>query len=351
MTMAIEKWVLSLDDVGREDTGLVGGKCANLGEMMKLGVRVPTGFAVTTEAYESFLKETGADKEMSRYLEKFPDMPQTLAEFQEVSKAIQDIIVSKEIPKVLQKAISREYNGLCQKTGVPDLPVAIRSSGVAEDMPTASFAGQYDSYLNVKGEEDVLQKVRLCWASGFTTRCINYRVQNKLGVLGGSISIAVQKMVNSRAAGVGFTVHPLSGDDTRIILEGNWGLGESVVQGVVDPDIFVIDKESLALEEKEISTKRRQYSFRDRGTAEEDVPFEKQCLACISDEEAVLVAQFTKLVESHYGLPIDIEWAVDGDLRFPEGVFLVQARPVTVVVEKRSTTDQILDNIMPRFYR
>ena len=346
-----EKWGVSLDSVCKTDTRLVGGKCANLGEMIKLGVRVPPGFAITTEAYNFFLEETGAGEEIKLYVCQFPEGPKDLAEMDEMSQAIRGIIISRDIPKALQKAICHEYEGLCRRCGVVNLPVAVRSSGVAEDLPTASFAGQYDSYLNVRGEEDLLEKVRLCWSSAFNTRCISYRIQNKLGVLGGSISAGVQKMVNSRAAGVGFTIHPVTGDDTRIILEGNWGVGESVVQGVVSPDIFVIDKGTLTLEEKEISTKLRQYSFKITGTEEEDVPLEKQGLACISDEEATKIGEFAGFVELHYGLPIDIEWAVDSDLPFPDNVFLVQTRPVTVIIKKKSVSEHILDQMMTHFYR
>ena len=349
--MAEKKWVVSLDSVCKTDTRLVGGKCANLGEMIKLGVRVPPGFAVTTEAYNFFLDETGAGEEINLYLREFPEVPKGLAEMDEVSQAIRGIIISREIPKAVQKAICHEYEGLCKSCGIVNLPVAVRSSGVAEDMPTASFAGQYDSYLNVRGEEDLLENVRLCWSSAFNMRCISYRIQNKLEVLGGSISTAVQKMVNSRAAGVGFTIHPVTGDDTRIILEGNWGVGESVVQGVVSPDIFVIDKETLTLEDKEISTKLRQYSFKTTGTEEEDVPLEKQGLACIGDEEAIKIAEFARFVELQYGLPIDIEWAVDSDLLFPDSVFLVQARPVTVIVQKKNVSEHILDQMINRLHR
>jgi pyruvate,water dikinase len=258
------------------------------------------------------------------------------------------IITSKEVPKVLQEAMCQAYEAWCQRFGVADLPVAVRSSGVAEDMLTASFAGQYDSYLNVRGKEELINKVRLCWASAFNERCIYYRAQKKLGVLAGSVSVVVQKMVNARSAGVGFTVDPDTGDETRIILEGNWGLGESVVQGKVIPDKFVINKETLSLEEKSIGTKLRQFSPRERGIEEEDVPPGKQSVACLSDREAIKIGKFAKLMESHYGFPVDIEWAVDRDLRFSGNIFLTQVRPATVVAKKKSSTEEILDMLMRR---
>lgn len=346
-----EKWILWFEEFGREDTKWVGGKCANLGEMSKMGIPVPPGFAVTTEAYDKFLADTGAGPEIEQYLSKFPEGPKTLAEYEEVSQTIGQFIESKEIPKDLQDALCQAYDALCQRCSVANLPVAVRSSGVAEDMPTASFAGQYETYLNVKGKEDLLEKVRLCWASMFTTRGISYRIRNKMGVLAGSISVAVQKMVNVRSAGVGFTVHPTTGDTSRIVLEGNWGAGESVVQGIVTPDRFTIDKENLVLEERIISQKMRQFSLKETGTEEEDIPPEKQSVCCLSDEEALKIAEFAKSVELHYGVPQDIEWAVDWDLPFPRNTFLVQTRPVTAIVQKKSPTEQILDLMLSRLYR
>ncbi len=345
------KWVLWFEEFGREDTNWVGSKCANLGEMAKIGIPVPPGFAVTTEAYDQFLAETGADKAIDQYLTKFPEEPKTLAEYEEVSQTIGGIILSREIPKDLQDAVCQAYDALCQKCNIADVPVAVRSSGVAEDLPTASFAGQYETFLNVRGKEDLLKSIKDCWASLFTTRAISYRIRNKLSVLAGSISVAVQKMVNVRAAGVGFTIHPTTGDDTKVVLEGNWGAGESVVQGTVTPDRYIVDKETLELAEKKISQKMKQIVLKAKGTEEEDVPPDKQSVACLTDEEALSIAQFAKSVEVHYGCPQDIEWAVDWDFSFPQNTFLVQCRPVTAIVQKKSATEQILDLMLSRLYR
>ena len=346
-----EKWILWFDEFGKDSIKRVGGKCANLGEMIKIGIPVPPGFAVTTEAYDEFLAKTGAGKEMEEYLKKFPEGARTLAEFEEVSQTIGQIIESKEILEDLKEAIVQAYDTLSQRCGIADLSVAVRSSGVAEDMPTASFAGQYDSYLNVKGKEDLLDKVRLCWASMFSARCISYRRKNELGIIGSSISVGVMKMVNGRSAGVGFTVHPSTGDDTRVVLEGSWGVGEAVVQGIVTPDTFVVNKESLVLEEKRVTEKLKQFVLKDRGTVEEDIPPEKRSIPCLNDEEAMKIAEYAKSVESHYGLPQDIEWVVDSDLPFPENTLLLQTRPVTAIVQKKSPADRLLDRMLSRSYR
>lgn len=346
-----EKWILWFEEFGKDDRDKVGSKCANLGEMCKIGIPVPPGFAVTTEAYDAFLAETGVGDQINQYLTKFPEGPKNLADYDEISKAISKLILSKEMPAALQDTLGRAYEELCQRCSLAVVPVAVRSSGVAEDLPTASFAGQYDSYLNVRGKEQLIKKVRDCWASLFTTRAISYRTRNKLGVLAGSISVAVQKMVNVRAAGVGFTVHPTTGDDTKVVLEGNWGAGESVVQGTVTPDRYIVDKESMALDEKRISQKMMQTVLTEKGTEDQEVPADKQSEPCVSDEECVKIAEYAKVVELHYGMPQDIEWAVDRDLPFPSNTFLVQARPVTTVVKKKSATEQILDLMLSRLYR
>ncbi len=345
------KLILWFEEFGKDDRDKVGSKCANLGEMAKIGVPVPPGFAVTTAAYDAFLSKTGAGDEINLYLTKFPEGPKSLADYEEVSKSIGGFILSKEIPQELKDAFGQAYDELCQKCEMIDVSVAVRSSGVAEDLPTASFAGQYDSYLNVRGKEDLVDKIRECWASLFTTRAISYRIRNNLGVLAGSISVAVMKMVNARSAGVGFTVHPTTGDDTKVVLEGNWGAGESVVRGEVTPDRYIIDKESLELEEKRISQKMIQTVLKERGSEEVEIPADKQSESCLNDEECLKIAEYAKKVELHYGMPQDIEWAVDWDLPFPRNTFLVQTRPVTAVAKKKTATEQILDLMLSRLYR
>ncbi|MBC8274354.1 MAG: hypothetical protein H8E40_05215 [Chloroflexi bacterium] len=345
-----KKEILWFEELGKEARSLAGSKNANIGEMIKLGVPVPCGFAVTTEAYDKFLAATGAGKLMEQCLAKFPKGPQTVAEYEELSRTMGQIILTTEMPNDLQNAITKAYDALCEGCEVIDLPVAVRSSGVAEDLPMTSFAGQYETFLNVRGKEDLLDKIEMCWASLFTTRAISYRILNNLPVLAGSMSVGVQKMVNARAAGVCFTIHPTTGDDTNVVLEGNWGIGESVVQGTVTPDRYIINRERLTLEEKKISRKTKQVVLRQRGTVEEDVPADKQSESCLTDEEAVKIAELAIALEFHYDTPQDIEWAVDRDFLFPKNVFLLQTRPVTAVA-KKSATEQILDLMLNRLTR
>ena len=341
-------YIARFGEFGKDDVKYVGGKCANLGEMVRMGIPVPSGFAITTEAYDRFLEENGAGREIEEYLEKFPGSLDMLADLDKACTDISEIVISKDMPEDLARVMCEAYDSLCQECGVPNLPVAIRSSGVAEDMPGASFAGQYESYLNVTNRADALEKVKLCWASMFSTRCVSYRRKKGLDILGSSVSVAVMRMIRGRSAGVGFTVHPVTGDDEWVVLEGAWGVGEAVVQGVVNPDTFVVSKEKLVVEERRIREKLRQFVFQDSGTVEADVPPEMRSAPCLSDDEAVKIAEYAKRLESHYGVPQDMEWVIDSVLPFPENVFLVQTRPVTSVAEKKAPHDRLVDRLLSR---
>jgi len=341
--MVDKRMIAFFEELGIEDVSTVGGKCASLGEMSKIGVPVPPGFAVTTEAFDFFLKEKGAFDELEKCSTRFPEEPSTIDEFNEMEKAYQEIILAKKMPLEIGNAVSKAYEDLCELYGIKDMPVAVRSSGVAEDSPTASFAGQYESYLNVIGKEEVLEKLLECWASTFTARGISYRVRQRMPILEGGMSVAVMKMVNAKSSGVAFTLLPSTQDASKMFVEGNFGVGESVVQGIVTPDQFIIDKKSLQLEKKIVNKKLRQYSMKAHGTEEEDVPAELQNVCCISDDEVSILAKYFKLIDTHYEVPMDIEWAIDNDLPSPQNVFLVQARPVTIKAKQKPASELLMD--------
>ena len=345
-----KRMIAFFEDLGIEDVNTVGGKCASLGEMSKIGVPVPPGFAVTTDAFDYFLEETGAFHELEKCSTRFSEEPSTIDEFNEMEKAYQEIILAKKIPLEINNAVSKAYEALCDRYNIKDMPVAVRSSGVAEDSPTASFAGQYESYLNVIGKEEVLEKLLECWASTFTARGISYRVRQRMPILEGGMSVAVMKMVNSKASGVAFTLLPSTKDPSKMFVEGNFGVGESVVQGIVTPDQFIIDKNSLQIEQKIINKKLRQYSMKEYGTEEEDVPAEMQNICCINDDEILTLAKYFRFIDTHYEVPMDIEWAIDNDLPFPQNVFLVQARPVTIKA-KQKTASELLTGMFMDFCR
>jgi len=327
-----QKTVLWFEELNKEDVPLVGGKCANLGEMINAGIPVPPGFAISATAYKRFIEETGIAQKIYDILDETITDPKDPKQYEEASKKIRKLIESTPIPDDLQKEIVKAYKELCKKTGVKDVFVAVRSSATAEDLPGASFAGQQETFLNVKGEKELLESVRKCWSSLFTPRAIFYRTQKGFRHEKVLISVAVQKMVNSRSSGVMFTLHPVTGDRSKIVIESVWGLGEAIVSGAVTPDHFEVDKNTLQIVVKNVVKKTVEY-IRDPKTGKTihaEVPPERQETPSLTDEEVVELAKIAKRIEEHYGTPQDIEFAVDRDLPFPKNLFIVQSRPETV---------------------
>ena len=324
------EYTLNFKDLNKSSLPKVGGKNASLGEMINAGIRVPPGFAVTTDSYQQYVTETGINDDIFRILSEMK--VGDIASQDEASEAIQQIIIGKTLPEKVKAAIKRDYKALCKTCRVESVPVAVRSSATAEDLPTASFAGQQDTYLWIQGSDQVMEKVKKCWASLFTARAIDYRIKNNFPHDKVLISVGVQHMVNSKAAGVMFTLNPTDGDLSKVVIEGSWGLGETVVSGSVNPDKFVVDKVIMETSEKTISTKHIECIFDpEKGSViDADVDEEQQCTCCLEGREVKLLTQMAKTIEKHYGRPMDIEWAIDKDLEFPDNMFIVQARPETV---------------------
>ena len=232
--------ILDFRKVNKSSLPLVGGKNASLGELINADIRVPPGFAVTTTSYSVFMEKAGINDTIFSLLADLD--PDNIEALNQAAAKVQEMIKTAVIPDDIQKAIGDGYSLLCRKCEVDALPVAVRSSATAEDLPTASFAGQQDTYLWIIGADRVIESVRKCWASLYTPRAISYRFKNDFPHEKVLISVGVQKMVNSRAAGVMFTLNPTDGDISKVVLEGSWGLGETVVSGSVNPDKFVVDK-------------------------------------------------------------------------------------------------------------
>lgn len=337
------KMIYWLDEITSRESLLVGSKCAKLGEMLRMGLQIPPGFAITIETYRRFSELTGVQAEISAYMKRYKDID-SIRELNEISRAIRTIIEEKDIPSEIKEVIVHAYHTLSEKIGISECEVAVRSSGIAEDLEEASFAGQYESYLNVKGESLLINRVKKVWSSAFTPRAISYRIKNNISINEGSIGVGVIKMVNARAAGVAFSVDPIRRDASKIIIEGNWGLGEGVVSGESDVDRFVLDKESLEILEQRIGYKSRGFIRKMEGAGWEDTPEEIRSAPCINSEEVKEIAKLTKTVEERIGSPQDVEWAIDSDLLFPENIFLLQTRPVTVKLRKEETiTDKMID--------
>ncbi|MBW2094443.1 MAG: hypothetical protein JRI80_06095, partial [Deltaproteobacteria bacterium] len=227
------QYILWFEECNKSALPLVGGKNANLGEMVNAGIRVPPGFAVTSKAFQQYMDKAALWDKVKDTLSHV-----SVDDIKAVSKAgnsIRKEILSIPIPDEIQEEITAAYASLCEKCGVTDLPVAVRSSATAEDLADASFAGQQDTYLWIWGDDEVVKATHDCWASLFTDRAITYRMRVGFPQDGVLISVGIQKMVNSRSAGVMFTLDPVTGDRSKITIDANWGFGESIVQGMVSP--------------------------------------------------------------------------------------------------------------------
>ena len=332
MTEMKKDLVIWFENLRKTDIPSVGGKNANLGEMANAGIPVPPGFAITAYSYKKFIEETGISSKIYEIISDTVTNPNDPAQYEIASKKIRELIELTPMPKEIEDAIRSAYEELCKRLNANDVFVAVRSSATAEDLPDASFAGQQETYLNVRGVDEVIENTVKCWSSLFTPRAIFYRSEKGFAHEKVFISVGIQKMVNSKAAGVIFTMNPVTGDPSQIVIEGNYGLGESVVSGTVTPDDFVVDKNTLKIIDRRIAKKTVQY-LRDPNTGKTvhvDVPIEKQEQPCLSDEEILKLAELAKRIEQHYGKAQDIEWAIDSDIPYPDNIFIVQSRPETV---------------------
>ena len=348
-------YTLWFDKAGKEALGLVGGKNASLGELIRADIPVPPGFSVTTEAYNEFLSGSEIKEKIEEVLSRI-DL-QDVASLEEASKTIRELMAGAPFPKKIEEEICSNYQALAQVFDAPDLPVAVRSSATAEDLPGASFAGQQDTFLWVSGSEEVLRKIKLCMSSLFTPRAISYRMKMGFSQKKVLISVGVQKIVDAKAAGVMFTLDPTNGDSSKVVIEGNWGLGETVVSGLVNPDKFVVDKVTKEIERK-ISIKGIECVFDPirEDVVHVDIPPERREIPCVEDQEITELARYAKRVEEYYRCPQDIEWAIDKQKPFPFNIFMVQSRPETVwsqqkkepVLGKKSAYELLMEKALSR---
>jgi len=340
-----KKYILWFKEISAKDVPLVGGKNASLGEMIreltKKGINIPDGFATTSYAYWYFLKENNLLPKLKEIFKKLD--ARDIKSLQETGRETRNLILKAEIPEDFKKEIIKAYRKLGKIYGEnPD--VAVRSSATAEDLPSASFAGLHETFLNVKGEKELLDAVKKCIASLFNDRAISYREEKGFNHFKIALSVGVQKMARSdlASAGVMFTLDTETGFKDVILINSSWGLGESVVKGKVIPDEFLVFKPTLRQAQgklyepiisKVLGTKRRKliYGKGDKATLEVKVPLEDQRQFTLSDEEILTLAQWACLIEDHYKLPQDIEWAKDGKTG---EIFIVQSRPETVHAPK-----------------
>ncbi len=314
--------IVDISDLTKDDIPIAGGKGANLGELVGAGFNVPPGFVLTTVAYDYFVKSNDIEKRMEDILEGIDANSES--SLQSASIRIRGLFEQMPIPKDLAEQIRSEWQRMWKgrKNGF----VAVRSSATAEDLPTASFAGQQDTYLNVGDEEDLLDKTRKCWSSLFTPRAISYRVTKGFEHSKVKLAVVVQKMVASDTSGIMFTVDPNS-EMPHIIIEAGYGLGEAIVGGKVTPDTYVVDKFHNKIINKKISKQTWKYTRGKTGdTVKENIPESIQSAQKMTDEQIIALGKIGNDIEVHYSKPMDIEWAVE------EGkIYVVQARPVTTL--------------------
>jgi pyruvate, water dikinase len=338
--------VVWFETLSRGDVPLVGGKNASLGEMVchltDKGVKVPPGFATTADAYWRFVEANALGDTISNLLRDFESGKAPLAE---AGSAIRRAFLRATWPADLAESISMSYRELCRRSGKSDADVAVRSSATAEDLPDASFAGQQESFLNVRGAPALLDACRRCYASLFTDRAISYRQAKGFDHLKVALSIGIQNMVRSDLAGAGvmFSIDTETGFDKSVVINASWGLGENVVQGAVDPDEYQIYKPFLSdpalvpIIEKAIGTKAQKMIYASDGERPtRNVPTSKaeRSAFVLDDREVLTLARWACAIEKHYGCPMDMEWAKDGE---SGEVFIVQARPETVQSRRQAS--------------
>ncbi|RLM54000.1 phosphoenolpyruvate synthase [Halobellus sp. Atlit-31R] len=325
--MTSQQFVRWLDDVSGDDVGSVGGKSANLGELAGLDVPVLPGFTTTAAAYEYYIDEAGIRADVEAALDGLD--VDDVRDLRSRGERIRQRIREATMPPELAARIVEQYEALARELGTEDPSVAVRSSATAEDLPTASFAGQQDTFLDVTGREELIEAVQGCYASLFTDRAIAYREHNGFDHFAVRLACVVQKMgqADLGASGVLFTLDPDSGFENVVVAEAAYGFGELIVQGEVDPDRYVVFKPTNGIVEKRLGGKAQRMVRRDGETAVEDVPEQERGQYALSDDQIRTLATYAERIEAHFERPMDVEWLLDGDL---DQLFVVQARPETV---------------------
>ena len=306
-------YVRRLPELNQHDLSLAGGKAAALGEMLQAGFPVPNGFCLTTRAYRTFVQKSGLDKQIKLGLE---------------GEELRKKFASAPIPAEILTQVEAAYHELNVKA------VSVRSSSTAEDLPQASFAGQQDTYLNVRGLKETIKAIRKCWASLWTKRVIEYRERAGFPPDSVDMGIVVQAMVNAEKAGVLFSANPVTGNRDQVVINGAWGLGEAIVSGLVTPDTITIDKTNGQIISANIAQKTVMTVRTDKGTEERAVPKDKQAIPVLSGEEIIRLVELSAGVEAHENRPMDLEWAIEGNR-----LYLLQARPITALPEPLDDVD------------
>ncbi|WP_159766148.1 PEP/pyruvate-binding domain-containing protein [Streptomyces sp. HM190] len=320
---------------------LVGGKCAGLLELARAGQPVPRAFAVTVDAFRTLFADPALRAAVGAVLSELD--PVDLAVAETVSSEIRRLVSGHPVPAELEEDISAGYRALCAELGQPDVPVAVRSSATSEDLTQASFAGQYDTCLWIRGVEAVLDAVRHCWSSLWTARALVYRAAHGVPDEGLGMAVCVQEMVDARTAGVAMTLNPVNGDRSKVVVEAGWGLGEPVLSGEVTPDHYLVDKVLLVPVRTVVGSKFHELvpAPDGQGLLRRPVDDERRAAPCLTAAEVVEIARLAKQSERCGGAPQEIEWALARDLPAPSGLRLLQSRAETVWSRRRGTAAEV----------
>jgi pyruvate,water dikinase len=341
----MSKMMFWVTEVCEKDNEVVGKKCANLGQMVQLGLHVPPCFLISIEACKDFMFESGVAKEIQDSLSELSDLKQMgIHDLEKLSQDIIHKIKTKEMPPERKEEIGSYYRTLCKKLNESDVAVSVRSSG-SESRP-----GMFSTYLNVKGEENLIKRIKDVWASAFTTRALAFRINRGIPLDSDRLGVAVVKMVNARAAGVSFSIHPVTGERSEIVIEATWGLGEGVVKGTESVDRFVVNKQTFDIK-AEVGEKEKQVVSSEDGIRWEQVPLSKQKVPCLSNDEIKQIAHLTKLLEEKLGQPQDVEWAIEEGPPFPKNIYLLQTRPAKVAVTKPMSTSEKMARDMVKAFK
>src|SRR5438552_4353855 len=324
----VSAYILGFQEIDKTKFAMVGGKGANLGELTRIeGIHVPDGFCISTEAFKRIIEETSSINELLDQLSllKAEDRDKIGVLSGEIRRVIEGIAIPQDINKEITRFLSR----LDEKNAY-----AVRSSATAEDLPTASFAGQQDTYLNILGEEAILKHISKCWASLFTERAVIYRLQNGFDHRKVYLSVVVQKMVFPQAAGIVFTADPVTSHRKLLSIDASFGLGEALVSGLVNADIYKVRNGKII--DKKISTKKlAMYALKDGGTKEQEIEPERQNRQALTDEQILQLERIGRKIEEYFGCPRDIEWCLVDDT-----FYIVQSRPITTLYPIPEAHDQ-----------
>ncbi|MCP4424112.1 MAG: phosphoenolpyruvate synthase [Chloroflexi bacterium] len=337
-------YITPFPQLNKTDISIAGGKGANLGEMSAAGFPVPPGFVLTTGAYDAFVQAHGLQRQIVDLARAVTaDDPQSSAA---AAEKIRALFLQRTMADDLAEEIMTAYGRLTQDN---DTAVAVRSSATAEDLPTASFAGQQDTYLNVRGEKALLDAVKKCWASLWTARAISYRTRQAIDPATVSLAVVVQQLIPAEASGILFTANPVNGRRDQVLINATWGLGEAIVGGLVTPDTVIVDKSTQELLSRETTVKTTMTVRTEMGTVERAVPDGKRNEPVLDDETAVQLAQYGAQIEAHYNMPMDIEWAIADGGDAGHRIAILQARSITSLPEPKTALlqDVVWEPIVP----